>query len=477
MKNYYIISLLLLAAILPACNVLDQEPESAFTETNFYKTSGDAVSAVNAIYDPLLSANLYNQIMYVYQDQGTDDSEWGGGRNTSNQAKNDVDKYTFTSATVYFYGTWTTCYQAINRANAAIARVPNVAMDQTLQARLVAEAKFLRGFYYFTLVRLFGKVPLQLAETTSLTNLDLVRSPVADVYAQIISDFTAAEAVLPQKYTGTDIGRATQGAAKGMLAKVYLTQGEWQKASDKCTEIMAMETQGIYALWANYSDIFLIANKNGKESLFEVQALGGGSGEGSVFEGYMRPPFDRSGFGDDPVTEGHYKAYSSRDKRRDVNVRLYTTTGTPAAPASIAFPCYVSKYKDPGSTGNGDGSNNFIILRYADVLLMYAEAQYQLAEGSTAAYDAINRIRDRAGLDDLTPGLTQAQFRDSLLLERRLELAFEGHRWYDLVRTGKLIEAMKAQNPGIVVEQKHYLYPVPQTERDANILLDQNDDY
>lgn len=476
MKIKYLI-IALLAVLLPACNILDQQPESAFTAENFYKTPGDAISAVNAIYDPLPTNNMYNQLMLAYQDQGTDDCEWGGGRNTSNQAKNDVDKYTFTTATVYFYTTWATCYQAINRANAVIARIPGIAMDQALQDRLVAEAKFLRGFYYFTLVQLFGKVPLQLTETTSLTNLDLPRSPVADVYAQIIADFTAAAALLPQKYTGTDVGRATQGAAKGMLAKVYLTQGEWQKSIDACEEIMALESQGIYGLWTNYSDVFLIANKNGKESLFEAQSLGGGYNEGSALEGYLRPPFDRSGFGDDPVTENHYKAYTSRDKRRDVNVRLYTTTGTPPAPASIAFPCYVAKYKDPASTGNGDGSNNFIILRYADVLLMYAEAQYQLTEGSTEAYAAINRIRARAGLDDLTPGLTREQFRDSVLLERRLELAFEGHRRYDLVRTGKLIEAMKAQNPGILVEPKHYLYPVPQIERDANILLDQNDNY
>jgi len=465
------------AVFLTACNVLDQEPESAFTESNFYKTPGDAISAVNAIYDPLPTNDMYSQIMLAYQDQGTDDCEWGGGRNTANQAKNDVDKYTFTSATVYFYTTWSVCYRAINRANAVIGRVPGIAMDQALKDRLVAEARFLRGFYYFTLVRLFGKVPLHLAETTSLSNLGLARSPVSDVYAQVIADFTAAETVLPLKYTGGDVGRATQGAAKGMLAKVYLTQGEWQKTVDKCVEIMALETQGVYGLWTNYSDVFLVANKNGKESLFEAQALSGGYGEGTALEGYLRPTFDRSGFGDDPVTENHYKAYTSRDKRRDVNVRLYTTTGTPAAPASIAFPCYVAKYKDPSSTANGDGSNNFILLRYADVLLMYAEAMYALQEGSTDAYGAINRIRSRAGLSDLTPGLTQAQFRDSILQERRLELAFEGHRRYDLVRSGKLIDAMKTQNPGIVVEPRHYLYPIPQTERDANILLDQNDNY
>src|SRR5690242_1059890 len=116
------VKVLLFFLLLPfaACKVLDKEPESAFTESNFYKTAGDAISAINSVYDPLNSAGLYNQIMWVYQDQGTDDSEWGGGRNTANQAKNDVDKYTFTPSTAYFYTTWSTCYQAINRANTAI---------------------------------------------------------------------------------------------------------------------------------------------------------------------------------------------------------------------------------------------------------------------------------------------------------------------------------------------------------------------
>jgi starch-binding outer membrane protein, SusD/RagB family len=467
--------LLLLQA--SACDMLNKEPESAFTQANFYQTPSDAISAVSAVYDPLLHQSMYNQFMFAYQDQGTDDSEWGGGRNTANQAKNDLDRYTFTPATVYFYGTWSTCYQAINRANAAIERIPGIKMDANLQSRLVAEATFLRGFYYFTLVRLYGKVPIVLTETASLNNLSVPRAPIEEVYEQIIADFTLAASVLPTSYTGADRGRATQGAAKAFLAKVYLTRQEWTKAATQCLEIMEMEKGGIYALLDNYADVFLVTNKNSKEAIFEAQALSGGFGEGTPMEGFMRPPFDRSGFGDDPVTENHYQAYANNDKRRDVNVRLYSTTGTPAAPASIAFPCYVAKYQDPASTGNGDGGNNFPILRYADVLLMYAEALNEQAPGQAEAYAAINRVRKRAGLDELPTGLDQAQFREAVLLERRLELAFEGHRRYDLIRTGKLIEAMQAQNPGILVEPRHYLYPVPQIEKDANPLLDQNEGY
>lgn len=475
MKNSLVI--LCLLGGLSACNVLEQTPEATFTPTNFYRNADDARAAVSTIYDPLNSSNLYAQIMWIIQDQATDDAEWGNGRSTANQPKNDLDKYTFTPATSTFQSLWSTAYQAINRANTVIARVPAIPMDEALKARFIAEAKFMRGFYYFTLVRLFGGVPVQLAETTSLDNLNIPRASVDEVYRQVIQDFTEAEAVLPTTYTGADRGRATQGAAKAFLAKVYLTRQDWPKASAKAKEVIDL---GVYDLWATFGEAFLLANKNGKEAVFEMQALGGGVGEGSWMQGYMRPNFDRvngiAGFGDDPVTDNLYRTYSAADKRRDVTIKLYSATTTPAAPASVLFPGYVYKYLDPTATGNGDGSNNYPIIRYADVLLMYAEALNEQGAGNAVAYTAVNRLRSRAGLPALT-SLSQAEFRDAVLLERRLELAFEGHRWYDLVRTKRLISAMKAQNPTIVVEERHYLLPIPQTERDVNPALTQNPGY
>jgi hypothetical protein len=468
----------LLLGGMTSCEVLDQKPESNFTPTNFYKNADDAKAAVSSVYDPLNSANLYAQIMWILQDQATDDSEWGNGRSTANQPKNDLDKYTFTPATVTFQSIWSTVYAAINRANTVITRVPAIPMDNDLKARYVAEAKFMRAFYYFTLVRLFGGVPLITAETTSLSNLNVSRASVDDVYALIVQDFTEAENILPVTYTGADRGRATKGAAKAFLAKVYLTRQDWAKASVKAKEVIDLNT---YDLWANFADAFLIANKNGKEAVFEMQALSGGFNEGSWMQGYMRPNFDRvngvAGFGDDPPTENLYRAYRADDKRRNVTLRLYSATSTPAAPSSVLFPCYVYKYLDLSATANADGGNNYPIIRYPDVMLMYAEALNEQGANNTEAYTMMNRIRNRAGLPNLTPNLNQAQFRDSLLLERRLELAFEGHRWYDLVRTKRLISAMKAQNPTIVVGEQHYLFPIPQTERDVNPQLTQNPGY
>jgi hypothetical protein len=473
-----IFQILLAVCLFVSCDVLDVEQESAFNPGNFYKNADDARAAVSSVYDLMNTNNMYNQVMWIIQDQSTDDAEWGGGRSTANQAKNDLDKYTFTPATSTFYSLWTTCYQGINRANAAIGRIGTIGMDAAFQERLVAEARFMRAFYYFTLVRLFDGVPLVLTETNSLEGLQIARATADEVYAQIIADFTDAEAVLPLSYTGADVGRATRGAAKAFLAKVYLTRQEWAKASVKAKEVMDL---GIYDLWTNFEEAFLIANENGKESVFEIQALGGGFTEGSFMQGYMRPPFDRvngvAGFGDDPVTKDLYDAYSSIDKRRNITLKLYSPTTTPAAPSNIAFPCYVGKYKDPAATANGEGSNNFQIIRYPDVLLMYAEALNEQSPDNADAYAAVNQIRQRAGLEDLTPNLTQDQFRDSVLLERRLELAFEGHRRYDLVRTGKLVAAMSAQNPTISIQPHHVILPIPQTERDVNPLLTQNPGY
>ena len=461
-----------------SCEVLNQQPESNFTPTNFYKNADDAKAAVSAVYDPLNSSNLYAQVMWILQDQSTDDAEWGNGRSTANQPKNDLDKYTFTPATNTFQSIWTTVYQSINRANTVIARVPAISMDNDLKARYIAEAKFMRGFYYFTLVRLFGGVPIVTAETTSLDNLNMGRATADDVYKLIVQDFTDAEATLPTTYSTADRGRATKGAAKAFLAKVYLTRQDWANASTKAKEVIDLNS---YDLWANFADAFAIANKNGKEAVFEMQALSGGFGEGSWMQGYMRPNFDRvngvAGFGDDPPTENLYRTYRADDKRRNVTLRLYSTTTTPAAPASVVFPCYVYKYLDPTATANGDGGNNYPIIRYPDILLTYAEALNEQGANNANAYTTINRIRNRAGLPNLTPNLSQAQFRDSLLLERRLELAFEGHRWFDLVRTKRLISAMKAQNPTILVDEHHYLFPIPQTERDINPQLTQNPGY
>jgi len=487
--NSGVLGILCLFSLLwSACAKLEQVPDGINTTDNLFKSESDARAAVNAMYSSLGSPDIYNQFNETIQSQGTDDAEWGFGRNTSNADKLAMDKFSFTASSNLIYRYWEVHYRNINRANIALKYIPQMNIADEKKQQYLGEAHFIRGLMYFNLVRLYGKVPLILEATESLDNLEIGRSSVAEVYEQIVSDFTFAKEHLPLVYEAIDLGRATKGAAMALLTKVYLTNKNYQQAADEAKAIMDLN---LYHLWPTYHEVFAIANENKMESIFEIQYLSLGSSgntNGSSYAGYFKPsalviPPPAGGFGgygDNPVTLNHYEAYPPGDLRRDVNV-LYV----PTAPASIRYPYYVNKYQDPSAFNVDDGGNNYYIARYADILLMYAEALYELQPGSTAAYDAFNQVRRRAyslpltatSEHDLKAGLSPEQFRDSILLERRLEFAFEGQRRFDLLRMGKLKEAMTKQDPTIMVSDKHNLLPIPQDERSVNPLLDQNTGY
>lgn len=474
--------------IASSCAKIEQVPDGINTSENIFLEQKDAEAAVNALYTSLTSHDLYNQFSETMQSQGTDDAEWGKGRNTGNAGKLAIDKFTFNAATDVIYRHWQIQYRVINRTNIIIANVPPMNINETKKKQYIGEAHFLRGLMYFNLVRLFGEVPLTNKPTTSLDNLDLAKSSIDDIYTQIIADFKAASAELPATYTGADLGRATKGAAMTLLTKVYLTKKMYAEAAVEAKKVIDM---GTYSLWPTYAEVFTIANKNRKESIFEVQysnTATSGTGFGSSYAGFFRPSAlvikpptgVLAGNGDNPVTLNHYQAYSPGDLRRDVNV-LYV----PTAPASVVAPYYVNKYQDPKALTLEDGGNNYFIERYADVLLMYAEALNETSTSSSEAYEAFNKVRRRAfslpinspSTRDLTKGLSTAQFRDSVLLERRLEFAFEGQRRFDLLRTGKLKAAVNAQDPTILIEDKHLLLPLPQDELIVNKALVQNPGY
>lgn len=357
-----------------------------------------------------------------------------------------------------------------------------------VRKRLIGEAKFLRALAYFNLVRIYGGVPLVLKQTTSLDGLEVPRNTVDECYEQIISDLQEAKSVLPAigQLPEGYLGRATKGSASAMLAKVYLTREDYQNVVKETSEVMQMG----YKLWMNYADNFDVEKENGQESIFEIQYKRNTPGvSGSNYNGYYRPPFVNIngwvGYGDDPVTRNHYECYEEGDLRRDINVRLYTKEEYPNMSSNYEFPCYVNKFQDPSplAVRSQGGENNYPILRYSDVYLMRAEALNAINTSDAEAYECLNVIRRRAfGLNmneasaiDIKPGLSKDDFLDVILLERRKEFAFEGQRRFDLVRTHKLKEAMMAQNPtiGAVVEEKHYLLPIPVTELDANKLLEQ----
>ena len=497
MKIYarlFILCTLLAAGILACKNLLEENPKDQVFVDNFFQTENDAVAAVNSVYGILNSTSTPPTFGGVYHS-----SYWVAVGLASDEMENrlagatDLDQLaTFThrpeNATMYDF--WRNAYKGISNANFAIGGIPSVKMDATLKNRLLGEARYLRGMLYFDLVRMFGDIPLVLSLDEDITPR---RAAKADVYAQIISDLQFAMQNLPDSYPADNgLGRATKGAATGLLAKVYLTQGEWQKCVDQCNAVI---NSGKYGLYADFADAFRIPNENGKETLFGV---GFGTAGNSIsfwevgqFNVRLLP---RKLSGQIPgvnaqgwqvATQNLYDSYQPQDRRRDVT--LLTTINNLDGTITTVEP-HIQKYWDRISEPNaGNTDHDFPYLRYSDVLLMKAEALNELNNGPNAeAYDAVNQVRKRARfngtvelpvLPDLQ-GLSYQAFKDSLLLERRHEFVAEGQRWFDLVRIKKLEELVPIAKPGVQPQPYHYLFPVPQGEIDLNQnLLPQNPGY
>ncbi|PSL27869.1 putative outer membrane starch-binding protein [Dyadobacter jiangsuensis] len=456
-----------------ACTDLNEDPASLITTEQFYKTESDALAAVTAVYNAALNnggLTMYNRLFHLAFEIMSDDAI--AGLRVTNADVRTISVLAHSTTNDRVDELWKESYVAINRANIAIARIPGIEMDATLRTRLVNETKFLRGLLYFNLVRLWGDVPLILEENGSLSNeaIQVARTPKEDVYKQIIQDLTDAEA-LPSSFTGANAGRATGGAAKSILAKVYLTRQEWDKAAAKSLEVI----NGPYGydLFENFADVFNVATKNGKEHIFSVQCKSNVNGQGNRLASSATPvgiPGVASAGTDEPHADV-YKLFSDKDKRRDVT--FFTSLVSPTTGKEITFPPRFFKYFDPAQIVNPtESAKNIPVIRFAEILLIYAEALNEGSGPTADAYAAVNRVRKRAGLDALS-GLSKDGFREAVYLERRLELMFEFQRWFDLVRTKRMITALHAAGKTNAAE-KHYLHPIPQREMDLNPKLLQN---
>jgi len=505
MRKLIYATLVVASGAFASCTDLNEEPKSNIASDSFYQTQSDAVSAVQSVYSDLTHntsgdhASIYNRLLVLAVGMMTDDNI--PGPRATNPDVRSIAALTQTSTNTRYYELWRQHYEAINRANAAIDRLPAITSgDAAVIERLVLEAKFLRGLLYYNLVRLWGDVPLIVHETTSLNNLEVARTPADEVYAQIIQDLTEAANGLPAKYTGADAFRATSGAANAVLQSVYITRREWAKA---ITQYETIENGGYgYYLFPNYGDNFSTAKENIGEHIFDANyiadgsAFGGGKGNANILS-YISAPvngfFVGSGVGGDadaPIAPLR-KQFKSYDKRAAVT---FNDSVLNTSKVKVYDPHFYKYWDNAASTNLANNGVNAPIIRYAEVVLYYAEAQNELNGPNTEAYAAINRVRNRAGLPDLTAGLTKDQFRDSLFQERRLEFVFEQIRWFDLIRTngsGKplLTQALKDlvdTNKGGVptdtwciakstnVSDKFLLLPIPQSEIDANSKLTQN---
>ncbi len=447
-----------------SCADLDQEPKSSIVSSNFYKTQSDAISAVTSVYSDLTHnthgdhASIYNRLLVLAVGMSSDDHLPGPG--ATNPDVRSIAALTSSTTSGRYDELWRQHYEGIDRANAAIDRIPAIDFDPALRDRLVLEAKFLRAVYYFNLVRLWGDVPLVIHETTSLENINPTRTPAATVYQQIIDDLTDAEA-LPVEYPASDVGRATKGAAKALLLKVYATLERWDDALIKYAEIKSL---GIYDLFPEYADLFEVAKKNTVEHIFSAQFLTdgnyltNGTSNVNILSGASSPA-SLNGWDADVPHPSIVALFKQNDKRKAVTF-FDSHNGTNFSP-------HFNKYIDLNS-GIFQSQKNIPIIRYAEVILFYAEAINELQGPTEEAYDAINKVRNRAGLDDLTEGLTQFQFRDSVYQERRLEFVYEQIRWFDLLRTKRLVTELSQHVDKKNVSDKYYLLPIPQKEFDIN---------
>lgn len=490
----YIFALLILAIGLAACQrLLEENPKDQVFVENFFQTENDATAAVNSIYSILNATSsaptfggVYFSTYWVTMGLCSDEMD----NRLPAVDLNELNTFTHKPVNASLYDFWVLAYKGINNANFAIEGIPNIQASDTYKNQRIGEARFLRAILYFDLTRWFGDVPLVVTQNGDLRP---PRAPKAQVYAQIIDDLTFAEQNLPESYSaGNGLGRATRGAASGMLAKVFLYNNEWQKCVDQCNKVIA---SGKYGLYQDYADAFRIPNENGKETLFGV---GFGTANNSIsfweagqfnvrllpreLKGQI-PGVNAQGW--QVATQALYDSYNAQDRRREVTLltRINNQDGT-STTVEPHFQKYWDKQNEP-LAGNTD--HDFPYLRYSDILLMKAEALNELNNGpTTEAYDAINQVRRRARfngtaelpiLPDLQ-GLSYQSFRDALLNERRWEFAAEGHRWFDLTRFGKLEALVPVAKTGVQPQPFHYLFPVPQTEIDLNQnLLPQNQGY
>ncbi|MCW3789279.1 RagB/SusD family nutrient uptake outer membrane protein [Plebeiibacterium sediminum] len=491
MKYLKYISIIIIALMAVSCgkDFLEKSPEDSINTANYWQTDEDAINAINGAYQPLQWPKLYNMRMWT-SDIMAGNSIVGAGGGDDGRETQDMSNFVTATDNPGVLDLWRGPAPGILRANLVLQNVPSMDIDEDLKNRVLGEAYFLRGLYYFILVRYFGDVPLILTPQEPGDNLRPKRTDKAVVYEQIISDLTEAKDLLPQKstYSSSDLGRATTGAATGLLAKVYLTLEEWQKVVDLADEV---ETLG-YDLNLQYEQNFDVYNKNSIESLFEVQYTSN-AGEDfwsnenqaswlSTFTGPRGSNMVAGGWGWNQPTSEFMSTYEDGDLRKDVTV-FYD--GAPQFDGMDYDPIYSStgynlrKFlvtKDVAETYD-NSPMNFPVLRYADVLLMKAEALNNLNRTSEA-YTPLNKVRKRAGLDNVS-GLTKDEFKEVVLHERRVELAFEGQRWFDMIRVDDgqwgldFLHSIGKTN----ATTKHLLFPIPQKEIDNNPNLTQNSGY
>ncbi|MDA0946759.1 MAG: hypothetical protein RLZZ314_425 [Bacteroidota bacterium] len=498
---------LVTVSMLAACNkdFLDRNPYIGSSQSNFYQTAEDAEAAVIACYAPLqVEISDGAHFRWYFGDIVSDDSEKGGSGDTDEPDLLEFASFVGDPSSGIVLGEWKSAYKGITYCNIALENIPGIEMDELQKLAFLGEAQFIRAFWYFNLVTTFGGVPL-VDRPLAPSEYAQPRASAEAIWALIEADLTEAAANLPDKssYGVGSMGRATRGAANALLAKAYLYQGKFAECRERCEDVVF---SGEYSLATDYGSIFTEAGENGPGSIWEIQyANDSGGNWGAQFwsEGTYTNVFQRargtfSGYGFNLPTQDFVDEFETWEEQigpdviTKVDPRLGFTVyklgdnvadwGELTADATgNDNPYYARKYFNPASElapfgdPNPNGGSNDRVIRFADVLLMHAEACNRLGDDETAKA-SLKLVRDRVGVPwSAVASLTGQDLLEAIWHERRVELGLEGHRFFDLVRQGRAQEVLGSAG---FTAGKSELFPIPTAEITlSNGLLTQNPGY
>lgn len=489
MKNINRILLTVLALLLGACSdFLTENLQGTYSNATFYKTEAHALLAITGVYNAASFVSTENHL-WVFGDVASDDATKGGLAGDQSDIQF-IDEFSYSRNNGSLEKIWKYYYEGISRANYLLYYSPGIDMNEDLKSRILGEAKFLRAYFYFNLVNIFGEIPIKLNPPINPDEINKPKSPIANVYAQIEKDLTEAIAAIGTK--DKEIGRVTNGAAWGLLAKTFIYQQKWEAA---LAAIAAVDALGLYSLEAVYKNNFIDSTQNNKESLFELQHLSDQLPKlGSHLNQYFSPPKDNGYYFNVPlqnfVNEFEKTTTNIPDPRLDYTVGRAGQkwiNGEDFDPAWSPTGYLQKKHSQPLKEEPiiGDASLNYVYLRYADILLMKAEALNEAGRSSEALVP-LNAVRKRAresylfdkslaGFGTVPVGLlpdvqltNQQTVRDAIRHERRVELGFEFHRFFDLIRYGKQTAEAALTGTGFKYSDNLGHFLIPQSELDTN---------
>ncbi len=484
---------LLLACFAAGCDQLDLVPVSSKSVEGFYKTETHIAQATVALYNGMRTRWVTSLSSYMLTEARSDNTFQGTAYDDG-----PITRFEETPMLPVLNSTWSMCYTDINRCNQILENIGNVNMPEEKRKQYEGESRFARALLYFDLVRLFGGVPVVTTPLSVEESRTIGRSGIEEVYELIVQDLKAAADLLPSVHDNSNKGRATKWAAKGYLGKVYLfrsgyplKKNEWQLARDAFKEVI---DSGQFAFFNSYEDIYKFEHEGGKQQVFSIQFKAGTSGNGNPFptrnasNDIALIPVAQGGlpFGGSAsnlfLSEDLVESFEKGDKRKDVAILMSWRHKSGEIITTLPT---CRKYQNGPVVGVNDWDIDWIALSYTDVLMMYAEALNELGYSPDGeAFRILNQVRERAGLapKTVTDVPSQQAYRLWMENERRYELCFENIRWFDLVRTDRALDVMKAflgkyGMSANIRNRDQYLYPIPQPVRDVTPHIEQNPGY